>query len=186
MVRKSITSLLPSLSQCPLRRERESECVHLLIAQAAILVPTPTSVVPRKTIFLFSLPCASSEVCCWKIHNNNIIGKDTNRSGKSNPETLTCSASHYAAPCGRVFPAVPRLGTAACFRPRYQKDERCLLARVPTLFLSICCGLFVVPQTAWLGSILPGRRTEWGQMMCSQFSANWEMIDDVRQRNTLG
>lgn len=86
-------------------------------------------------------------VCCWK-YTTIIIGKDTNRSGKSNPETLTCSASHYAAPCGRVFPAVPRLGTAACFRPRYQKDERHSYAYpVPP----ICCGLSVVPQTAWLG-----------------------------------
>lgn len=117
------------------------------IAQAAILVPTPTSVVPKRTIFLFPF-LARRGVCCWK-YTIIIIGKDTNRSGKSNPETLTCSASHYAAPCGRVFPAVPRLGTAACFRPRYQKDERCSHA-YPVA--SICCGLSVVPQTAWLGS----------------------------------
>lgn len=141
MVRKSITSLLPSLSQRPLRRERESECSSP--KPPFWYLPLPP-LYPRRRSFFFPSYLAR-RVRKYTI----IIGKDTNRSGKSNPETLTCSASHYAAPCGRVFPAVPRLGTAACFRPRYQKVERCSHAYpVP----SICCGLFVVPQTAWLGS----------------------------------
>lgn len=140
--KRFVSPLLPSLSQCPLRREREREFICPSRHSG-----TPTSVVPKWTIFLFPF-LARRGVCCWK-HTITIIGKDTNRSGKSNPETLTCSASHYAAPCGRVFPAVPRLGTAACFRPRYQKDERCSHA-YPVA--SICCGLSVVPQTAWLGS----------------------------------
>lgn len=139
-----MSPLLPSLSQCPLRREREREFICPSRHSGTYPYLRRTQVDDLS----FSLPCASRCVCCWK-HTIIIIGKDTNRSGKSNPETLSCSASHYAAPCGRVFPAVPRLGTAACFRPRYQKDERCSHA-YPVA--SICCGLSVVPQTAWLGS----------------------------------
>lgn len=109
--------------------------------------------------FYFSFPSFAPErgrEVCVAENTQIITDKDTIRSGKSNPETLTCSASHCAAPCGRVFPAVPRLGAAACFRPRYQKDERSLAEATTRSHASpapsICCGLFVVPQTAWLGS----------------------------------